>query len=177
MPLTVAEKSARYRAKDIAAYRAKKAAYARTPAQREVRREYMKKWREENRAAFNKICRVSQAKAKLSRTPQERHDQHLRSWYGITRADYLELLEHQGGCAICGAAESGTTKHFHVDHCHVSHKIRGLLCNSCNGKLGWFERYAVETLAYLQQDLTESPEVRTPSKLSAKRSRSNWRTQ
>lgn len=157
--------SAKYREKDVDAYRAKKAAYARTPEQRAKRTEYMRKWRDENREKFNAMCNESHKRSKLSKTKEERHDQHLRSWYGIDRAEYLETLEGQGnGCAICGAKNAGAGKSFHVDHCHETHKIRGLLCNNCNTRLGWFEKFFVEAVAYVTQDLSSQKEVRTPSK-------------
>lgn len=172
MSLSSAEKSARYRAKDVEAYRAKKAAFARSPEQRAVRREYMKKWREENRIKFNEMCRVSHKKIRLNRTPDERHDQHLRSWYGMDRAEYLALLEEQnGGCAICGSASPGKCKSFAVDHCHVTHKIRGLLCNWCNARLGWFEQYYAEAVVYVTRDYSMAKEVRTPSRNKSMKSK------
>jgi hypothetical protein len=168
--LTTAQRSARYRSKDVEAYRKKKAAYARTPEQREKRTAYMQKWREENREKFNEMCRRSHNRARLNRTPEERHDQHLRSWYGVDRAWYLSTLEEQRGCAICGSITARWEHNFHVDHCHETHKIRGLLCNRCNPMLGWLEKYEVEVLAYLSQDFSKNTEVRAPSKnKSAKR--------
>ena len=49
------------------------------------------------------------------------------------------LLEEQDSrCAICNTTESNTPRHdwFAVDHCHVSNKVRGLLCNKCNQGIG-----------------------------------------
>lgn len=37
----------------------------------------------------------------------------------------------RGGCAICREK-----KRLCVDHCHVSKKVRGLLCRECNIALG-----------------------------------------
>jgi hypothetical protein len=171
MALSSAERSANYRAKDIEAYRKKKAEYARTPEQRQKRTEYMRKWREENREAFNQMCNASHKRSKLSKSPDERHDQHLRSWYGIDRAEYLSIFEEQGGCcAICGAKSlGGKSKRFHVDHCHKTHKIRGLLCNQCNTRLGWFESNEVAVIAYVSDDYSANKEVRTPSKNAVNR--------
>jgi hypothetical protein len=39
-------------------------------------------------------------------------------------------------CAICNTSVSGN---LHIDHCHNSNKIRGLLCGSCNRGLGLFK--------------------------------------
>lgn len=60
--------------------------------------------------------------------------QHL---YGITPEDYEVLLAVQDGrCAICRALEPGGKGGWHVDHCHDSKAIRGLLCHFCNIMLG-----------------------------------------
>lgn len=43
-------------------------------------------------------------------------------------------------CGICGATEtSGERPSLHVDHCHATGAIRGLLCGSCNLGLGKFK--------------------------------------
>lgn len=59
----------------------------------------------------------------------------LKTQHGIRIEDYESIHEEQGGvCAICGTG--GIT--LHVDHCHASHVIRGLLCMGCNQALGLF---------------------------------------
>lgn len=64
----------------------------------------------------------------------------LKREYGLTQELYERMLLGQGGgCAICHTTEPGTAKnYFSVDHCHVTGKIRGLLCNRCNRALGLF---------------------------------------
>ena len=69
----------------------------------------------------------------------------LKHRFGITLEEYAALFKKQGNrCAICAAvsnktAGSGTYWNFSVDHCHVSGKIRGILCNRCNRSIGLFE--------------------------------------
>jgi Recombination endonuclease VII len=59
----------------------------------------------------------------------------LKLRYGIDADEAEKLLEAQGGkCAICGAEEAQ-----HVDHDHLTGKVRGILCFNCNGALGRFE--------------------------------------
>jgi hypothetical protein len=59
----------------------------------------------------------------------------LKLRYRIDEAHFERLLEAQGGtCAICRAR-----KPRHVDHCHASKRVRGLLCVNCNNGLGKFE--------------------------------------
>ena len=66
--------------------------------------------------------------------------------YGITSSDYSRMRESQGNCcAICHRDESdvprsnyrGSAEHaLHVDHCHITGSVRGLLCFNCNALLG-----------------------------------------
>lgn len=61
--------------------------------------------------------------------------------FGIGLHEYGQMLLAQGGkCAICGEESGGTrhgeTKALAVDHDHVTGKVRGLLCESCNQGIG-----------------------------------------
>lgn len=69
-------------------------------------------------------------------------EQHLLRKYGISAADYDRMLADQGGgCALCGVTPdeltSGRYRTFlHVDHCHETGRVRGLLCPDHNLLLG-----------------------------------------
>jgi hypothetical protein len=55
---------------------------------------------------------------------------------GLTPAKYYEMCEQQDwACLICGDIPANK---LHVDHCHETNKIRGLLCGGCNIGLGHF---------------------------------------
>lgn len=61
----------------------------------------------------------------------------LKRKFGITLDDYHRLSKEQRGlCKIC--SQKYETKRMHVDHCHATGKIRGLLCGNCNTGLGLF---------------------------------------
>lgn len=61
-----------------------------------------------------------------------KRDSYLRRVYGISLAQYNEILEKQGGvCAIC-LKPPKQGKNLCVDHNHVSGEIRGLLDAYCN---------------------------------------------
>ena len=58
--------------------------------------------------------------------------------HGIFGVAYDEMVKQQNNCcAICGKSPD-ENKRLSVDHCHVSGKVRGLLCGSCNLGLGCF---------------------------------------
>lgn len=62
-----------------------------------------------------------------------------RGIVGMTYDLYEKMLIAQNyKCIICDTKHFDTKK-LHVDHCHKTGKVRGLLCNNCNngmGKLG-----------------------------------------
>lgn len=61
----------------------------------------------------------------------------LRKMYGMTNECYRKLYESQNGkCAVCEKDIEYIDKHTHIDHCHITNKIRGLLCHNCNTALG-----------------------------------------
>jgi hypothetical protein len=68
---------------------------------------------------------------------------HLLRKYGITVQDYDRMLAAQGGgCAICGKRPDEQTRYrafLHVDHCHDTGRVRGLLCDQHNLLLGRWE--------------------------------------
>ncbi|WP_432191842.1 endonuclease VII domain-containing protein [Streptomyces sp. bgisy027] len=73
-------------------------------------------------------------RCKACRAIQGRQD-HLKRQYGITEAERDALAASQGGvCCICLAAVPE-----HVDHCHETGRVRGVLCFSCNAALGQFK--------------------------------------
>ena len=138
---------------DTDAYRERKAAYARTPDQRAKRTEYMRRWRENNRARHNEIGRESYARHR-DKVLAARPRYYLKSTYGITLEDFEAMVLAQGGgCAICGATTSSPRRpRLHVDHCHKTGAIRGALCSRCNGALGWFEKYRDSIISYVDED-------------------------
>jgi hypothetical protein len=55
--------------------------------------------------------------------------------YGISRVEFNDLfLSQEGKCRICQRKMNRP----HTDHDHVSGRVRGLLCSTCNTGLGSF---------------------------------------
>lgn len=72
---------------------------------------------------------------------------------GITHEERDSILESQGGvCAVCGTSDPGSKKGWHVDHSHITQKIRGVLCATCNIALGMVND-SIERLNQLTQYL------------------------
>ena len=101
--------------------------------------------------AYCKICNLQKHKKIKERDPsiyrRIEWPSKLKNLYGITVDNYYQMLENQnGGCGICGTKVPSARKRkyvtqemFFVDHCHLTGKVRGLLCGKCNRGLGCFE--------------------------------------
>lgn len=76
--------------------------------------------------------------------------------YGLTLERTDAMLKYQNeACAIC--LRKFKRRRFHVDHCHKTKKVRGLLCPSCNCGLGMFRDrpdVLASAIAYLRGGLT-----------------------
>lgn len=85
--------------------------------------------------------RAAQREYNARRDPMDRWNNYLRSRYGLTVEGYHALLEAQNhACAICETPLAELTyenrRALHVDHCHDTGRVRGLLCNACNRSIG-----------------------------------------
>lgn len=86
---------------------------------------------------------------------------HLLRSYGFGIDRKREMLSAQGErCEICGCALE--LSKAHVDHCHATSVIRGILCTRCNSLLG-MARDSSETLqraiAYLGRHSSKEEKV------------------
>lgn len=82
-------------------------------------------------------CRNQKAYETYRRMPRSHYKaQQLRRYYGLSLEEYQQLLDSQSTkCKICSnILKEG--KATHVDHCHTTGVIRGLLCSNCNTALG-----------------------------------------
>jgi len=106
--------------------------------------------------AYNKTpdqLKKASANAKKRRREKKAEDpnffksEKIRITYKLKREVYENMFEEQGfKCMICQEASiKPYTKHSHVDHCHKTGKVRGILCKDCNLGLGRFKD-SVESL-------------------------------
>lgn len=84
------------------------------------------KWRADNPDAYKESNTKSAFKTKLKR-------------YGLTENSYMSMLESQDNrCAIC-VEPLDFWRGTHIDHCHDTGVVRGVLCSTCNNGLGMFK--------------------------------------
>jgi len=114
--------------------------------------EYREKMAAGSRAfyAAHKIEINASRRQKRKEDPQKKRKSYGLRKYGITLADYDAMLARQNGlCAICQKKPDRTLA---VDHCHVTGRVRRLLCLRCNVGLGNFDDDPIRVLeaaAYL----------------------------
>ena len=92
---------------------------------------YRRKVRAKNRHCYfkNKVGHNRRARAS-----------EIKRTYGITFDDYQRIFQEQGErCGLCQRTEPMGRGDWHIDHCHKSGRIRGVLCHHCNMRLGVYE--------------------------------------
>lgn len=120
----------RNRRKDPA-WIAKNREYLSRPEVRERRRELGRKYRQKQ--SYKDKHRERQRREDVKEQARTRL---INRKYGITKKEYDGMLERQGGvCAVCQTSSWGK-KGPHIDHCHESGDVRGLLCTRCNSAAG-----------------------------------------
>lgn len=122
-------------------------AACRAKRDREANRRKQYRWREANPEKWKAVR--DREWAKRSADPahlQDKREREARRLYGLEPEDFDRLLAAQNGvCAICrrpargkanGRAKAGREPRLHVDHCHTTGRVRGLLCGNCNTLIG-----------------------------------------
>jgi len=103
--------------------------------ERAYNREYGKRRNSDERRAYARAY-YHKKKAENPQWALRRKQGKLLRQYGLTFKQYEAMLTACGGrCQICGGEPNGHGQ-LHVDHCHETGKVRGLLCGSCNMGLG-----------------------------------------
>jgi hypothetical protein len=116
---------------------------------------YKNKTYEDKLAGLCKPCTIKQMADRYHSNPLISRNAALKRGFGITLDQYNELLAKQNyQCACCGTTDPRGQGTFHVDHCHKTGIIRGLLCHLCNtgiGKLGDDLSGLLKAVAYLEK--------------------------
>ena len=112
-------------------YKSNQSAYIQNPDVKKKLKEYHKVWDKD------RYVRMGGSQNPERQKVYRKHS--LKKNFGITPEAYDAMVqERDGKCDICGTTETGAAhyKNMPIDHCHVSGKIRGLLCANCNFVIG-----------------------------------------
>lgn len=123
-------------------------------------KEYKKKYYQKNRQRH-----IDRAKLRYKNNRelicQQVRERSVASYFkGLSKEEalqkYKQLIENQNNlCALCNRPETKVDKRINkvralaIDHCHITGKVRGLLCFECNTALGKIERNLDRLLTYL----------------------------
>lgn len=106
---------------------------------REERNTYCKQYRQEHLEQERaRIRKYKQDHAMEIRQSKKEYKIFKAKRYGLTREDCLGIIRSQHGlCPICKQTlHQFPCRVVHIDHDHVTGKVRGILCATCNLLLG-----------------------------------------
>lgn len=135
---------------------------------RSTRRAYYSSWRAANlnrvqaydreRSATNKEKKAEYDRAYRAANPTKVASRKYEDSYGITLEQVLAMFDAAGDscecCGICVARPLTGAKKAevgHVDHCHSTGKVRGILCTNCNTGIGKLRDRPELAVAYLER--------------------------
>lgn len=102
---------------------------------------YSDKSRVDGMSSYCKECTARKNKKWRDQNPRLIAESSLwtrrKIFYGITKDDFYKMMEEQNNC--CKICQNIIDKSAHVDHCHETGKVRGILCLHCNKGLGFFK--------------------------------------
>lgn len=88
----------------------------------------------------------------------ERSKNRRRKFKQLTQSEETQLIARAAGkCELCGGV---SVRELHMDHNHLTGKIRGFLCHSCNLGLGLFKDNVdvlTRAIIWIQQDGPTGP--------------------
>ena len=90
----------------------------------------VRKWQEDNPEQYETIWK------KNSFGPEYRLRKRARV-YGLSVEQLSKMLDDSDG--VCEICRKPPKKWLVVDHCHLTLKVRGILCEGCNKALGFFK--------------------------------------
>lgn len=81
-------------------------------------------------------CHISVSREWQNKNPEKVKNAKWLRQFGVS-FDFVEGLKKQQNykCAICFSVLGSETK-AHIDHCHTTGKVRGILCQKCNQAIG-----------------------------------------
>lgn len=91
-------------------------------------------------------------KESCAKRKERSRESRIERIYGLSKEEHENLIKSQNyKCKICESDYNYKT--FHIDHCHSTMKVRGILCSKCNQGLGLFKdnvSYLLSAIEYLK---------------------------
>jgi Recombination endonuclease VII len=117
--------------------------YKRDPVKK---KEYDRQWRGRNSEKLRGYRKKFRAKH-----PEKIKHNSYKTNYGISYDAVFEMwLEQERRCKCCDEEIGFPARTTHLDHCHKTKTIRGLVCARCNAMIG----YAGDSIDLLRRAIT-----------------------
>lgn len=104
-------------------------------------------------AAYCKTCCSTKTRSRYDKVKERNY--WLNKKFGISLEVYQNMqIKQNYKCYICQTHEDNLDRSLAVDHCHITGKVRGLLCGNCNRFLGQINdniETAKRLVMYLQE--------------------------
>lgn len=93
------------------------------------------------------------------RQAERAKDRRVTKLYGLTPEAHEAMFQSQSRrCLLC-ETEHQHRREMHVDHCHSSGKVRGLLCSKCNQAIGLFGENVTVMLRAVEYVRADAPSL------------------
>lgn len=128
---------------------------------------YLKQWKKDHKKRHYECSEASFQRRPMSEKRWKRHRSTVSHHKIIgkqdcqfpgTKEEFITWFEEQlkfsnGKCQCCGALFLARNQEPHLDHCHMTGKLRGLLCQKCNVIEGLIrdKDHRIDIIQYLEE--------------------------
>lgn len=126
------------------------------------RLEANRRWKQRTGYRYDKKKAIAATRKWQAANPERvklsRRRRHFLTKYGLALEEYEALLVAQHN--RCAACDDELVGRCHLDHCHETGKIRGVLCSGCNVALGHVKddiKRLMALIRYLEKNRAHAP--------------------
>lgn len=125
----------------------------------------------EKQLARSKEVKKETNQKKISLPDPEKDKKPMSAYHRKKYRDYLITFPDLK-CGICQLQMTENTRFMHLDHCHTTGEIRGILCHNCNLGLGHFK----DSVVFLEAAIDYLYEMDRKTKDKIKKPHPSWTT-